>query len=198
MKHAKLRASLGGPAAELHAAIDSGDWPGAERLLQLHGAAAGTVKNRSGSTPLMLAAGGKPGRKTYRLLVDALLACGCGSSAAERNHKKKTAADIAAARCVTPRVLSLLLLLLRAVCHADMVLTTWPAASFDPLRPSGGTRRWRTVCRRSSPPPPPPRCACGANTAEPSCARGRASLASSGTRFSAGRRPTRSYWSCSR
>jgi len=98
MATVKRETALGGPGADLHAAIDRGDWPAANEILNLHGASAGTVKNRGGSTPLMLAAGGKPGRKTYRLLVDALLAVGCGSTAAERSHKGKTAADYAAAR----------------------------------------------------------------------------------------------------
>ena len=49
--------------------------------------AATCAKNRCGSTPLMLAAGGKCGNKLNRVLVDALLANGAGASAAEVSNR---------------------------------------------------------------------------------------------------------------
>ena len=87
------------PGTLLHAAIEKNDWPKAEAVLLAHGCLAGKAKNPRGSTPLMLAADGKCGRNN-RLLVAALLADGNGgaATAAERNRKGKTAADIAEAR----------------------------------------------------------------------------------------------------
>ena len=90
--------NIRGAGADLHSAIDRGDWPSCERILKLHGSLAGNWKNSSGSTPLMQAANGKPCKKHSVLLVDALLAAGCGTSAAEKNRKGRTAADIALAR----------------------------------------------------------------------------------------------------
>jgi len=79
------------PGMHLHAAIENNDWPKAQAVLALHGAAAGATKNLRGSTPLMLAADGKCGRQN-KLLIEGLLAEGNGgaASAAERNKKGKT------------------------------------------------------------------------------------------------------------
>lgn len=90
------------PGLLLHAAINNNDFLECKRLLVEHGAKASTVKNRNGSTPLMLAANGKCGRDNPRL-VEALLVDGSGGcdTAAEKNKKGKTAADIAFARGAT-------------------------------------------------------------------------------------------------
>jgi len=83
----------------LHDAIGRNNWPVAAAVLAEHGATAGAAKNPRGSTPLMLAADGKCGKHNSKL-VEALLADGNGgaASAAERNRKGRTAADVAAAR----------------------------------------------------------------------------------------------------
>ena len=87
------------PGILLHAAISRNDWPACKTILDEHRDVAGACKNRCGSTPLMLAADGKCGKNSTRLL-EALLEEGNGgaASAAERNRKGKTAADIAQAR----------------------------------------------------------------------------------------------------
>lgn len=84
------------PGRLLHKAIAQNDWPAAELILKKYKAEAGATKNATGSTPLMLAANGKCGKNNAKL-IEALLTNGNGGqqSAAERNPKGKTAADIA-------------------------------------------------------------------------------------------------------
>ena len=84
------------PGRLLHQAIAQNDWPAAELILKQYKAEAGATKNATGSTPLMLAANGKCGKNNAKL-IEALLTNGNGGqqSAAERNPKGKTAADIA-------------------------------------------------------------------------------------------------------
>lgn len=75
--------------ALLHAAMEAKkpDWAVIESIITTYGAAATCAKNRCGSTPLMLAAGGKCGNKLNRVLVDTLLANGAGASAAEVSNR---------------------------------------------------------------------------------------------------------------
>ena len=88
--------TISAEAKLLHAAIANNDWPSAQSILNEYGALVGRIKNPTGSTPLMLAANGKCGKNNH-LLVELLLQDGNGGkeSAAERNRKGKTAADIA-------------------------------------------------------------------------------------------------------
>ena len=88
--------TISSEAKLLHAAIANNDWPSAQSILNEYGTLVGRIKNPTGSTPLMLAANGKCGKNNH-LLVELLLQDGNGGkeSAAERNRKGKTAADIA-------------------------------------------------------------------------------------------------------
>ena len=84
------------PGKQLHIAIARNDWPTAKSIIEKYKSIAGSAKNSSASTPLMMAANGKCGKNNKQLL-DLLLVDGNGGkeSAAERNKRGKTAADIA-------------------------------------------------------------------------------------------------------
>ena len=84
------------PGKQLHIAIARNDWPTAKSIIEKYKSIAGSAKNSSGSTPLMMAANGKCG-KNNKLLLELLLMDGNGGkkSAAERNKRGKTAADMA-------------------------------------------------------------------------------------------------------
>eukprot|EP00571_Detonula_confervacea_P009570 CAMPEP_0172316682 /NCGR_PEP_ID=MMETSP1058-20130122/29078_1 /TAXON_ID=83371 /ORGANISM="Detonula confervacea, Strain CCMP 353" /LENGTH=520 /DNA_ID=CAMNT_0013031047 /DNA_START=52 /DNA_END=1614 /DNA_ORIENTATION=+ len=88
------------PGILLHTAISRNNFQTCQTILSTHGSIAGTYKNARGSTPLMLAAEGKPSKRTSLQLIELLLQDGMGGmeSAAERSRKGRTAADILSAR----------------------------------------------------------------------------------------------------
>jgi hypothetical protein len=88
------------PGELLHQAMARNDLYTCRQILACPatGPTAATHKNFRGSTPLMLAADGKCGKKMSLVLVDLLLNAGADTSAAQKSRNGRTAADMAAAR----------------------------------------------------------------------------------------------------
>ena len=89
------------PGKQLHIAIARNDWPAAKSIIEKYKSIAGSAKNSSGSTPLMMAANGKCG-KNNKLLLELLLIDGNGGkeSAAERNKRVRFMLEYALFRCM--------------------------------------------------------------------------------------------------
>lgn len=89
--HTNMSTTTPTPGKQLHIAIARNDWPTAKSIIEQHKSIAGSAKNSSGSTPLMMAANGKCG-KNNKLLLELLLIDGNGGkeSAAERNKRVST------------------------------------------------------------------------------------------------------------
>jgi len=93
------------PGKQLHIAIARNDWPTAKSIIEKYKSIAGSAKNSSGSTPLMMAANGKCG-KNNKLLLELLLVDGNGGkeSAAERNKRVSFMLEYALFRCTICRI----------------------------------------------------------------------------------------------